>query len=83
MTSAMMVLATRFGKEDDKMYRQYEDPRKAQKMLEDTERELAEAKERGDDIDRLIDIYNEVESLRERVNFAWQDDEYDEMNASY
>ena len=24
----------------------------------------------------------EVESLRERLNFAWQDDEYDEMEES-
>ena len=63
------------------MYRQYEDPYKVQKLLEDAERELEEAKARGDDVERLIDLYNEVESLRERVNFAWQDDEYDEMYA--
>ena len=65
------------------MYRQYEDPYKVQKMLEAAERELSEAKARGDDIESLIDLDNEVESLRERLNFAWQDDEYDEMNATY
>ena len=64
------------------MYRQYEDPYKVKKTLEDAERELEEAKDRGDDMDALIDLANEVESL-ERLNFAWQDDEYDEMNATY
>lgn len=83
MISAMMERAMRFGKGGADMYRQYEDPYKIQKMLEAAERELEEAKERGDDIESLIDLDNEVESLRERLNFAWQDDEYDEMNATY
>ena len=61
------------------MYRQYENPYKVQKQLEEAERELSDARASGDDIDSLIDLYNEVESLRERVNFAWQDEEYDEM----
>lgn len=65
------------------MFRQYEDPYKVEQMLKDAERELSDAKARGDDVEALIDLANEVESLRERVNFAWQDDEYDEMNASY
>ena len=61
------------------MYRQYEDPYKVQKMLEDAERRLADAQAAGDD--DLVDLYIEVEELRERVNFAWQDQEYDEMYA--
>ena len=61
------------------MYRQYENPYKVQKQFEEAERELSDARARGDDIESLIDLYNEVESLRERVNFAWQDEEYDEM----
>ena len=65
------------------MYRQYEDPHKVEKMLEDAERELSEAKARGDEVERLIDLALEVENLRDRVNFAWQDDEYDEINATY
>lgn len=65
------------------MYRQYEDPYKVQKMLKEAEASLEAAmREDPDDDDRLIDLVNEVESLRERLNFAWQDDEYDEMNAS-
>ena len=59
------------------MYRAYENPVALQKMLEDAERRLSDAQEAGDD--DLVDLYIEVEELRERVNFAWQDDEYDEM----
>lgn len=61
------------------MYRQYEDPGKVQKMLEAAEEELVGAKEEDpENIDLIIDLANEVESLKERLNFAWQDDEYDE-----
>ena len=63
------------------MYRQYENPYKVQKMLEEAERQYSDAKARGDDVESLIDLALEVESLRDRVNFAWQDEEYDEMNA--
>jgi uncharacterized sporulation protein YeaH/YhbH (DUF444 family) len=62
------------------MYRQYEDPRKLEKMLQDAERRLSDAQASGtDDLDRLIDLHQEVEELRDRVNFAWQDEEYDEL----
>lgn len=61
------------------MYRQYENPAKVQKMLEAAEEELARAKEEDpENIDLIIDLDNEVQSLKERLNFAWQDDEYDE-----
>lgn len=52
------------------MYRQYEDPHKLQQQLEEAQQRLAE---NPDDEDYAI----EVESLKERINFAWQDDEYD------
>ena len=61
------------------MYRQYENPHKVEKLLMEAEERLQQAKDDPNyDEDALIDLYNEVESLRERVNFAWQDDEYDE-----
>lgn len=64
------------------MYRQYEDPWKLEDRLEKAEKELEQAKEEDpENIDRIIDLVNEVESLRERVNFAWQDQEYDENYA--
>ena len=61
------------------MYRQYENPAKVRKMLEAAEEELVGAKEEDpENIDLIIDLANEAESLKERLNFAWQDDEYDE-----
>lgn len=64
------------------MYRRYEDPWKLEDRLEKAEKELEQAKEEDpENIDRIIDLVNEVESLRERVNFAWQDQEYDENYA--
>ena len=63
------------------MYRAYENPVALQKMLEDAERRLSDAQAAGDY--DCYDLYQEVEELRERVNFAWQDDEYDEMCGIY
>ena len=61
------------------MYRQYENPVTVQEMLEQAQRQYEQAKQEDpENIDLLIDLANEVESLRERVNFAWQDEEYDE-----
>ena len=65
------------------MYRQYEDPHAVEAMLyEAIEQRDRAMTETPDDIDRIIDLENEVASLRERVNFAWQDNEYDEQYAS-
>lgn len=61
------------------MYRQYENPAKVHEMLIQAQKELEAAKNSNEDnIDFIIDLANEVESLRERENFAWQDEEYDE-----
>ena len=59
------------------MYRTYETPR----TLEDA---VADAKERSEamkwdanaDLDDLRELKEEIEDLRQRVNFAWQDDEF-------
>lgn len=53
------------------MYRQYEDPY----TLED---KLAEAKQRLAENPDDENLALEVHELEERVNFAWQDDEFDE-----
>ncbi len=53
------------------MYRQYENPHALEERLEEAKRRLAE-----NPYDE--DLVLEVEELKERVNFAWQDDEYDE-----
>ena len=59
------------------MYRAYENPAALQKMLEDAERRLSDAQAAGDY--DCYDLFMDVEELRDRANFAWQDDEYDEM----
>jgi hypothetical protein len=56
------------------MYRQYEDPHKLEKRLEEL---MAERERCEDDIDRMY-IDESIAELKERINFAWQDDEYDE-----
>ena len=53
------------------MYRQYENPWK----LED---QLAEAKQRLAENPDNEDLALDVHELEERVNFAWQDQEYEE-----
>lgn len=59
------------------MYRQYEGPRKLEGMLQEAQRRLSDAQAAGlDDEDMLIDLYIEVEELRQRANFAWQDEEW-------
>lgn len=64
------------------MYRHYEDPWKLEDRLENAKKRLEQAKQEDpENIDLIIDLVNEVESLRERVNIAWQDQEYDDNYA--
>lgn len=63
------------------MYRQYEDPYVLEKMLEEAEAKLEQAKQEMWDDDSIIGCIETVEELKERVNFAWQDEEYDENYA--
>lgn len=53
------------------MYRQYENPHALEERLEEAKKRLAE-----NPYDE--DLVLEVEELKDRVNFAWQDDEYNE-----
>lgn len=64
------------------MYRQYEDPWMLEDRLEDAKRRLEIAEDEDpDNDDRIIDLLEEIEELKERINFAWQDQEYDENYA--
>lgn len=64
------------------MYRQYEDPWALEERLKQAKERLEQAKlEDPDNDDRIIDLALEVHELEERVNFAWQDQEYDENYA--
>ena len=55
------------------MYRRYEDPFKLQDMLAEYTRRM----DAGADAYELIELAIEINDLDQRVNFAWQDDEYD------
>lgn len=61
------------------MYRQYEDPHMLQERLDEARNRLTAA----DTDEEAIDIHEEIAELEERINFAWQDIEYDEDNRDY
>jgi hypothetical protein len=61
------------------MYRQYEDARELEKKLQEAKEILEEAQKAGEmDDEELYYLFMDVCELEERVNFAWQDEEYDE-----
>jgi len=64
------------------MYRAYENPFTLEDLLAEKRSEYAAALEEGADEDRLMDLQMDIAELEERVNFAWQDDEYDSDNYS-
>lgn len=55
------------------MYRDYEDPKKLQRLLDEARYRLI-----GADPYEEIDIHEEIEELEQRINFAYQDEECDE-----
>lgn len=59
------------------MYRQYENPYELEKQLEELKEELHKAYALGADVYELEDLELTIAELKERINFAWQDDEYD------
>lgn len=64
------------------MYRQYENPYELEKQLEELKEELHKAYALGADVYELEDLEITIAELKERINFAWQDDEYD-MNGGF
>lgn len=62
------------------MYRRYEDPHKLEKELEKTKARLVRRQQEDPDAD-CWDLYETIGNLEERINFAWQDDEYDAQEA--
>ena len=65
------------------MYRNYENVYKLEEILNDLRREYNDALEGDADEETLYDLYCAIENIKERINFAWQDDEYDSMCADY
>lgn len=63
------------------MYRQYEDPKKIKAMLDQKKRDFIHLGQLINDMsDRLTYLHDEIEDLEQRLNFAYQDQEYDEVN---
>lgn len=64
------------------MNRQYEDPRALTRVLDEKKERYEEMRrevERGNlDEEDLIDAYLDIQELEDRVNFAWQDEEFEE-----
>ena len=52
------------------MYRQYENPYRLEERLAELQAELAEHPDNED-------IAIEIAEVKDRINFAWQDDEYE------
>lgn len=67
------------------MYRQYENLCELNKYLCELEAEYQTLIEMGVDADEedFIDLYEEILDIKERINFAWQDNEYDYDNRDY
>ena len=61
----------------------YENPYELNKYLCELEAEFDTRFENGESLEDLIDLAEDIATLKERINFAWQDEEYDEMNRDY
>lgn len=57
------------------MYRRYEDPYKLQKQYDELQNRVRQMIQDGAEPEDLVNEYDEMEDLRQRINFAWQDDE--------
>ena len=62
------------------MYRQYEDPYKLQVQLKKTEELLAQARMEDWDEEEIYYLQQDIYDLKDRINFAWQDIEYNECH---
>lgn len=68
------------------MYRQYENPQELEDRLAELQEKykaLPFPDEESFDLDATVDLYEEIEELKERINFAYADMAYDEMNTAF
>ena len=65
------------------MYRQYENPWELEEELARLEYELTMAEYEGASDDELADIQIEIAEIKDRINFAWQDNEFEMDNYDY
>lgn len=59
------------------MYRSYENPFTLQDRLAELKQEYADRINAGEPVEDLIDLQCDIAEMEDRINFAWQDDEYD------
>lgn len=59
------------------MYRQYEDPRKLQRELDELIA-IRDSLDFDEDDDYYMDICEDIAELKDRISFAWDDEEYEE-----
>lgn len=59
------------------MYRQYENPYTLTEELHKLEAEYQEAIQENADEEKIISFAESIAELKDRINFAWQDDEFD------
>lgn len=59
------------------MYRSYENPFTLQDRLAELKQEYADRISAGESVEDLIDLQCDIAEMEDRINFAWQDDEYD------
>lgn len=59
------------------MYRNYENPQRLEEQLKELKQKYYDAVKNNADEETLIDLGIDIADVNERINFAWQDDEYD------
>lgn len=59
------------------MYRSYENPYELELQLRELKQQYCDAEANNADDDTLINLSMDINSLEERINFAWEDDEYE------
>ena len=65
------------------MYRQYENPWELEEELAKLEYELTMAEYEGASDEELTDIQMSIYEIKDRINFAWQDNEFECDNYDY
>ena len=65
------------------MYRNYENPWDLEEELARLEYELTMAEYEGASDDEMADIQMSIYEIKDRINFAWQDNEYDYNHRDY
>lgn len=60
------------------MYRQYENAYELKKQLERKQAYYDKMKKSTNDIELLYDLHMEIMELKDRINYAYQDEEFEE-----